>query len=210
MPSPTVRGDVGIIRRRRVDGSGSEETLPAITPPALTFPRQWSRTEVILSPKIRTPGLFRIGKSPDTAAELVAGAESYINGASVSERAVAGGHVHGGESARGVRPTAARGRSKKARLAGRRRPAALEAGCNGSWTTRRSTARSWPSTFRGDTFAASRERLFTTRPARDELRQVYSTVDGQRFLVRTPHAAAAPSIVWLDGWRTRFEKSREP
>ena len=57
-----------IIRRRRVDGSGSEETLPAITPPALTFPRQWSRTEGILFTKIRTPGLFRIGKSPDTRA----------------------------------------------------------------------------------------------------------------------------------------------
>jgi hypothetical protein len=47
--------------------------------------------------------------------------------------------------------------------------------------------------------------LFKTRPSQEELRQAYSTVDGEHFLVRTLDETTAPAIAWLVNWRALVE-----
>ena len=54
---------------------------------------------------------------------------------------------------------------------------------------------------RADPFRASDAKpLFKIRVSRDDLRQPFSTRDGQRFLVLNPDETASPSIAWLVNW----------
>jgi hypothetical protein len=40
-----------------------------------------------------------------------------------------------------------------------------------------------------------------------QMRQPFSTIDGERFLVRVPDASSPPSITWVMNWATLVERA---
>jgi serine/threonine-protein kinase len=190
------------IRRKLADGSGNEEILAHVTPMTLTFLRRWTPDgHSILFAKI-AEGLFSapVGVKGEVA-PLASGTENEINArVSPDGKWLAYTTTETGRRELYVRPL----------KGGQRTLISIAGGGNPQWNgqgtelyyhaldgTVMATDVS-----RSEPFRASEPKpLFKIRPSRgDDIRQSFSTTDGQRFLVRNPDESSPPSITWAMNW----------
>jgi serine/threonine-protein kinase len=189
------------IRRKLADGSGAEETLTLIQPMTLTFLKHWTPdARTILFAKIEG-GLFSTPAIPNgQASPLASGNQSEVNArVSPDGKWLAYTTTESGRREVYVRPVSG----------GQRTLISVAGGGSPLWN--RGGDELYYQALDGTVMAAvvSRseplrtndpKRLFRIRPTRDDLRQAFSTVDGQRFLVRNPDQSAPPSVVWMTNW----------
>lgn len=191
------------------DGSGGEVLLARISPFILNFSRQWTPDgRSVVFTKL-TGGLFSAPASTNSQPSSLPGSSNSETNARVSPdgRWLAYTSAESGRREVYVRPFGG----------GARRLISTAGGGQPLWH-RKGTELYYQAADGsimvaavkgGSTFDVSAARaLFSTRPTRDELRQSYSTIDGERFLVRTPDASTPPSIAWLVNWPALVEGRR--
>jgi serine/threonine-protein kinase len=193
------RGGSDTIDQKMADGSGAQETLARITPFELVFLRHWMR-EGILFMRL-SGGLFRVAASPESKhAPLPGSGAAEINGrVSPDGRWLAYTSSESGRNEVYVRPLEG-GAKTSVSIAGGAHPQWHRNGTELYFQAPDGSIMA-SSTRLADRFEAGvPTRLFSMRPAADDVRQSFSTVDGQRFLVRVPDAGTPPSISWLVNW----------
>ena len=195
-----------VINRMLADGSGVDESLARITPPTLVFSRQWTPDGRSLLFTKLGGGLFSTPASPNSEASAFPGSSTNESGARVSPdgRWLAYTSDESGRREVYVRPFGG----------GARMVVSTTGGGQSVWN-RKGTELYYlaadgaimaAAVKGGASFQVSPPKaLFSIRPSQMELRQVYSTIDGERFLVRTPDTSSTPSIVWLANWLALVE-----
>jgi serine/threonine protein kinase len=194
------------IRRRRSDGSGEEEKLADITPPSLIFPRDWTRDGRILFTRL-SGGLFSVAVSPNSQPSPLD--DGAGNGrVSADGRWLAYTSFETGQNEVYVRSFAG----------GPRTRVSTEGGQSPVWRRTGSELYYWAAdgsmmsvTIRnGERLDVDIPRpLFKLRVAAEGVvRPLFSTIDGQRFLVRFPDAATAPPITWVVNWAALLDSRR--
>jgi len=187
------------IHRKLADGSGTDETLARLNG-SLLFLRHWMSDGRIMFARI-DGGLFTTPTAPNSEAVLVPTSNPSETNARVSPdgRWLAYTTTESGRREVYVRP-----------VAGGQRSLISTTGGGGALWNRDGKELYYLAldgtvmavTVSGTTpfHAAEPKPLFKIRPSRDDIRQAFSTVDGQRFLVRTPDESTPPAIVWLTNW----------
>jgi serine/threonine protein kinase len=197
--------EANTIRRRRSDGSGDEEKLADITPPSLIFPRDWTRDGRILFTRLGG-GLFSLPASPN-------GQPSPLDDGAGNGRVSADGRwlaytsFETGQNEVYVRAVAG----------GPRTRVSTQGGESPVWRRTGSELyyRAADSSIMSVTIGNGErldvdvpQPLFKLRVAAEGVRPLFSTIDGQRFLVRLPEAATAPPITWVVNWTALLDSRR--
>jgi serine/threonine protein kinase len=195
------------IRRKLADGSGAEEVVAHSTR-SLTFLRHWMSDGRIVFAKIEG-GLFTTPTAPNAEVAPLPSSNASETNARISPdgRWLAYTTTESGRREVYVRPVAG----------GQRTLISSAGGGSALWNrdgkelyylaldgTIMAVAVTDTPTLR----AADPKPLFKIRPSRDDIRQAFSTVDGQRFLVRTPDESTPPAIVWLTNWPSQLAAGR--
>jgi len=199
----TRAGRQQTIRRRLADGSGAEEVLAEVTPSTLNFIKHWA-------PDGRSIVFAKIPGGLFTAPVAAKGEVSPVPGSSDSEidgrlspdgRWLAYTTTESGRGEVYVRPV----------TGGPRTLVSTAGGASPVWNrkgtelyyqaadgTIMAVAVSTAGSFRGsDPKPLFKKALSLTQ---SQVRQPFSTIDGERFLVRVPDASAPPSITWVMNW----------
>jgi dipeptidyl aminopeptidase/acylaminoacyl peptidase len=199
--------NLAAVHTQLADRSGAAELLGVTSPsPTLQFLRQWTGDGRILFTRL-DGGLFSMPASPNGEPAPLPGSGASESQARVSPdgRWLAYTSTETGRREVYVRPVEG-GPSRLISTAGGGHPLWHRDGRELYYLASDGTIVAAPVT-RGSTLEVGMPKpLFKTRPSQDELRQAYSTVDGERFLVRTLDETTAPAIAWLVNWRALIER----
>jgi serine/threonine-protein kinase len=201
----TRAGRQQTIRRRLADGSGAEEVLAEVTPSTLNFIKHWA-------PDGRSIVFAKIPGGLFTAPVAAKGEVSPVPGSSDSEidgrlspdgRWLAYTTTESGRGEVYVRP-ATGGQRTLVSTAGGVAPVWNRKGTELYYAAADGTIMAVPvstagSFGRGDPKPLFKKALSLTQT---QLRQPFTTIDGERFLVRVPDASSPPSITWVMNWAT--------
>jgi len=201
---PSTRsGGEATIRRRLADGSGAEEVLPQVTPPTLTFLKHWAPDGgSIVFHKI-SGGLFSApAAAKGEVSAMPESSGSEIDGhVSPDGRWLAYTTTESGRSEVYVRPVTG-GQRMLVSTTGGASPAWNRKGTELYYQAADGAIMAVPVSTAGSFRAADPKPLFNKvlSSSQSQMRQPFSTIDGERFLVRLPDASAPPSITWVMNW----------